>query len=308
MAWRKTLVGAIARGSAALVLAAMLSGGRAAADPVALVATQAPNPASSFTLDFDFGAFVETVSAQITRTDFELEIDADLGTAQFAQYKQYVDPLILPGGFSTGNIRVEVVPGSSSGTLNVLTGEFTTEELYAVYFDGDLSAFQLTSPVVLPSASAGTVKLSALLGGDVLMAWAGTSQLPNPFVPSTFISFKYTCEVTAAFAPEPVTLLQLAMIPHVVNLDLPVGIENSLLSTLDAALISVDAGRNRSAANTLNAFVKQIEAQRGRKVSGGDADGLVSDAKAAIMLLRAGITVGSQQAVDIAPGKMRNVR
>ena len=290
MVWRKTVVGAIARGSAVFVLAAMFSGGRAAADPVALVATQTPNPASSFSLDFDFGAFVETSSAQISQTDFELEIDADLGTAQFAQYKQSIAPLILPGGFSTGNIRVEVVPGSSVGTLNVLTGVFTTEELYAVYFDGDLSAFHLTSPVVLPSTSAGTVKLSALSGGDVLMAWAGTSQLLNPFDPLTVISFKYTCEVTADFAPEPVTLLQLAMIPHVVNLGLPVGIENSFLTKLDTALISVNAGRNRNAANSLKAFVNKVEAQRGKKISDVDADGLVSDAEATIVLLRASVS------------------
>ena len=287
MAWRKTLVGAIARGSAVLALTAVLSGGRAAADPVALVATQAPNPASSFTLDFDFGVFVETVSARISQTDFELEIDADSGTARFAQYEQTIDPLILPGGFSTGNIRVEIVPGTSGGTLNVLTGEFTTEELYAVYFDGDLSPFHLTSPVILPSASAGTVNLSALSGGDVLMAWAGTSQLPNPFDPTAAIPFRYTCDVTAAFAPEPLTLLQLAMIPNVVNLGLPIGIENSLLTTLDAALISVDSGRNRNAANSLSAFVNKVEAQRGKKISDVDADGFVSDAEGAILLLGA---------------------
>src|SRR3990172_10280026 len=196
MELHKTLIGAIAPGSAAVVLAAILSGSRAAADPVALVATQAPTPASSFSLDF--GAFGGVSSAQISQTDFELEIDADLGTAQFTQYQQSVAPLVLPGGFSTGNIRVEVVPGSSAGTLNVLTGEFTTEELYAVHFDGDLSAFHLTSPVVLPSTSAGTVRLSALTGGDVLMAWTGTSRLPNPFDPATYIPFTYACSVTAA--------------------------------------------------------------------------------------------------------------
>lgn len=287
IAWRKSLVGAFARGSAAFVLAALISGGPAAAAPVALVATQAANPVSSFTLEFDFGAFVETVSAQITQTDFELEIDADLGTAQFARYDQFVNPLILPGGISTGNIRVEIVPGTSAGTLNVLSGEFTTEELYAVHFDGDLSAFNLTSPVVLPSASAGTVKLSALTGGAVLMAWAGNSQLPNPFDPAAAIPFRYTCDVQAVFAPEPVSLLQLAMIPQVVNLDLPVGIENNLLTTLDAALISVNADRNRNAVNFLNAFVSKVEAQREKRVSDVDADALVSDAVGTILLLEA---------------------
>jgi hypothetical protein len=306
MAWRKTLVGAFSRGSAALVLAAIFSGGRASAHPIALMAGQAPTPASSFSLDF--GVYGGIASARISQTDFALEIDADLGTAQFAQYEQTVAPLILPGGFSTGNIRVEVVPGSSTGTLNVLTGEFTTEELYAVHFDGDLSAFHLTSPVVLPSTSAGTVKLSALSGGDVIMAWTGTSRLSNPFDPTTYIPFSYACSVTAAFAPEPLTLLQLAMIPQVVNLGLPVGIESSFLTKLDTALDSVLAGRNRNAANALNAFVNKVEAQRGKKLSDVDADGLVSDAEATIMLLRAGITVRSQQAVDIAPGKMRNAR
>ncbi|MEK7994435.1 MAG: PA14 domain-containing protein, partial [Planctomycetota bacterium] len=182
---------------------------------------QAPTPASSFSLSFDFGAFVETSSARISQTDFALEIDADLGTAQFTTYQQSVDPLILPGGFNTGNIRVEVVPGSSRGDFDKLTGEFNTSELYAVHFDGDLSMFHLTSPVVLPSTSAGTVTLTALTGGSVIMAWAGTSQLPNPFDLSTFIPFRYTCAVQAAFAPEPVTLLELALIPNVINLDLP---------------------------------------------------------------------------------------
>ena len=270
------------------------------------MAGQAPTPASSFSLDF--GAYGGIASARISQTDFALEIDADLGTAQFTQYQQFVDPLLLFGAFDTGNIRVEVVPGSSAGTLNVLTGEFTTQELYDVYFDGDLSAFNLTSPVRLPSTSAGTVTLTALTGGDVIMAWAGTSQLPNPFDPSTFIPFRYTCSVQAAFAPEPVTLLQLAMIPHVVNLGLPVGIENSFLTKLETALISVNAGQNRNAANSLNAFVNKVEAQRGKKISDVDADGLVSDAEATIVLLRAGVTTGSQQAMDIAPGKVRNAR
>jgi len=288
-AWRKTVVGAIVRGSAAFVLAAMLSDGRAVADPVALVATQAPNPVSSFTLEFDFGAFVETVSARISQTDFELEIDAELGTAQFAQYKQHIDPLILPGGFSTGNIRVEVVPGTSAGMLNVLTGEFTTEESYAVYFDGDLSAFHLTSPVVLPSNSAGTVKLSALSGGEVLMAWAGTSQLLNPFDPSAAISFKYTCEVTADFAPEPVTLLELALIPKVVNLIIPLRLETNLLNILDKALNFINANRELKAAITLGHFISVVESQRGRSISVADADALVSDAEATVVLLRASV-------------------
>lgn len=300
------MVGAFARGTTAIVLAAMLSGGRAAADPVALMATQAPSPASSFSLDF--GTFGGVASAHISQTDFALEIDADLGTAQFAQYEQTIAPLILPGGFSTGNIRVEVVPGSSAGTLDVLTGEFTTEELYAVHFDGDLSAFNLTSPVVLPSTSAGTVRLSALSGGDILMAWDGTSQLLNPFDPSTQISFNYTCAVTAAFAPEPMTLLELALIPNVFNLDLPRGLETNLMIKLERALNYVIVGRDRLAASTLGNFIRNVESQRGRVISDTDADVLVADAEGAIMLLQADIVTEAQKNLDISSGRPRNLR
>lgn len=308
MAWRDRFpaLRRMAHGGAAVVLAAVLTGGRASADPVALVATQPPTAASSFTLDF--GGFGGVASARISQTDLALEIDADRGTAQFTQYLQFVDPLILPGDFSTGNIRVEIVPGSSAGVLNVLTGKFATEELYAVYFDGDLSAFDLTSPVYLPSASAGTVNLSFLRGGDINMAWVGTGQLINPFEPSTFITFEYTCAVQTAFAPEPVTLLQLALIPNVINLSLPLGLENSFLTTLESALESINVGRNRHAINALNTFIRKVEAQRGLNISDPDVDLLVSDAEGTILLLGTGVTTAWQPTLGIDNGQERNVK
>ena len=308
MAWRESFPVSrlMARGSVAVVLAAIFSGGRATAEPIALEATQAPTPASSFILDF--GPYGGVASANISRTDFSLEIDAGLGTAQFAQYQQSVDPLILPGGISTGNIHVEVVPGTSSGTLDVLTGQFNTEELYAVHFDGDLSAYHLTSPVILPSASAGTLTLSALTGGKVSMAWAGTSQLTNPFDPTTFITFNYTCAVQAAFSPEPVSLLQLALIPNVVNLDLPRGLETNLTNKLEQALNYVNAGWDRRAANTLDTFIRKVESQSGKHISDADADALVDDAEGAILLLGTNQTLGTREALAIIPDKHGNSR
>ncbi len=269
--------------TAVLALAAMLSGGRAAAAPVAVVAQQTPALPSSFSLDFGF--FGGVSSAQISQTDFELEIDADLGTAEFRQYDQFVAPLTLPGGISTGNLRVEVVAGSSSGEFDSLTGEFTTEELYAIHFDGDLSAYGLTSPVFLPGESSGVVSLSALAGGDIVMAWDGTSQLPNPFDPLSTIPFSYTCHVRAAFAPEPVALVQLAMLPNVLNLNLPEGLEAMLLSTLDKALSSMVDGQNTKAASTLTRFIQRIQNQGNGIIPAADADSLISDAEGAIDLL-----------------------
>lgn len=269
------------------------------AAPIAVIGEQVPAATSSFTLDF--GLFGGVASARIAQTQFALEIDADLGLARFENYDQQIDPLTLPGGFSTGNIRVEIVPGSSEGSFNDLTGEFETEELYAVHFDGDLSAFQLTSPVILPSSSAGTLTVDALAGGNVNLSWRGVSELINPFDPSTVIQFSYTCSVDAAFSVDAPTLVRLALVPEVLNLGLPEGLESSMVTKLDVSLNQVLAGNNRAAANSLGAFIHQVEAQRGNKLDDEIADLLISDAEAAIALLRG--TLITSDVRPTAPGR-----
>jgi hypothetical protein len=283
------------------VTSAALPPGAASGEPISLFGEQSPVRTSSFSLDF--GALGGVSSARIAQTQFALEIDADQGLARFENYNQQVEPLTLPGGFNTGNIRVEVVPGSSNGTFNDLTGEFETSELYAVHFDGDLSAFQLTSPVILPSTSAGVVTVQALEGGNVNLEWSGVSELLNPFDPSSFIQFTYTCSVDASFSPEPTTLVRLALVPDVINLELSAGLESSLLSKLDVALQNVLTGNNRAAANNLTAFVRQIQAQRGDKLDEDAADLLISDAQGAIFMLRSGVVAASREVPATPLGK-----
>lgn len=290
MAWRESFpaLRMFSRGGVAFVLAVVLTGERASADPIALMATQAPTPASSFSLAFP-AAYGAPSDASISQTNFSLEIDAPSATARFTQYDQSVEPLTLLGYYNTGDIRVAVQPGTSHGTLNVLTGEFITQEVYDVYFDGDLSDFGFESPVSLPAVSVGTVKLSALTGGEVHMVWEGTYPLPNPYDPSTFIPLQYTCEVHSTFAPEPVTLLELALIPNVVNLPLPLKLERSLLYKLNLALTYVNSGESEQAASNLEDFIRSVQLQRGRGISDANANVLVSDADAAILLLKNGL-------------------
>ena len=64
--------------------------------------------------------------------------------------------------------------------------------------------------------------------------------------------------------------------------DLPRGTENSLTSSLDAAISSLDSGNDETAVNQLNAFINKVEAQRGKKISGEDADALIAFAQAII--------------------------
>ncbi|MCG3128586.1 MAG: hypothetical protein CHACPFDD_03475 [Phycisphaerae bacterium] len=183
--------------SSAVALAAVLSAS-ALADSRFLAAQQDFQEISTFTLDFgDVGG---TSEAQISQTQFVLQFDAAAGTARFVDYDQQIEPLLLFGMFDTGDITVTIVPGSSSGTYNPATGEFTTTEYYEIAFEGDLSMFGLTSPVVLPSTSSGVVTFETPGTGRIRQAWAGEGELGNPNDPENPISFTYTCNVNTVFS------------------------------------------------------------------------------------------------------------
>lgn len=192
--------------AAAAVFAFMATS--AQATPTPLYATQDPTVPSSFTLDFgdEFGPR----TANITTTNYTLEIDSPAGEAAFVDYFQTVEPLILPGGFSTGDITVRVVPGSSSGVYDGITGEFSTSEFYEVSFTGDLSMFGLESPVYLPSTSQGQINYQSPHAGTISMAWSGQGVLMDPSDPDNQLVFTYTCAVNTTFIPEPASLALLA--------------------------------------------------------------------------------------------------
>lgn len=187
------------RAFAVLACAGLLLTAGASAQSRRLHATGDPNVASSFVLDFgDFG----NTTANITQTYMTVDIDAATGGAALVNYSQKVEPLILPGGFSTGHIRVEIVPGSSSGEYDPVTGVFSTTEFYAIYFEGDLSAFGLQSPVYLPGNSVGVIDFETGKSGTLAMQWDGLGQLDNPFDPQHPITFEYVCSVNAVFGPQ----------------------------------------------------------------------------------------------------------
>jgi hypothetical protein len=142
----------------------------------------------------DFGQMGGIAEAEVADTQFLLKLDRVRDTAAFLRYHQHVDPLILPGGISTGDITVTVVPGSSRGKI-YSDGTFKTEEDYSIAFTGDLRPYGLTSPVILPAESAGTIRFETAETGRVELIWNGEGQLENPFNPGTFIPFTYQCRV-----------------------------------------------------------------------------------------------------------------
>ncbi|MEK6797468.1 MAG: hypothetical protein AABZ12_00730 [Planctomycetota bacterium] len=270
-----------------LMLATTTALGAAAivsAEPIRLGAAQDQSQASTFS--FNFGELGGVASATISDTNLAISVDPKLGTAEFVEYKQNIAPLLLPGGFNTGAIRVEIVPGSSTGLFDGATGVFTTKEQYAIHFEGDLSAFGLTSPVILESASSGTVNVLSALDGSVQLDWSGEGELANPFDPETAIAFTYTCDVNTAFAPTPEVMVDIALIPYVSNLSLPRGFANALLAKLDSASAAIAEGRENLAARNLNAFVNKVEARAGHSIDVADAAVLIDAAEGTITLLQ----------------------
>ena len=193
------------RGFSSLCTAAMLlvigaGSAQVCARPVPLPNLQNRQASSSFTLDF--GALGGVATADITSTYIRLIVDPDAETARFADYVQFVDPIILPDGSNTGRITV-VIEEPKMGTFDRATGLFTIpDNEYVIYFEGDLSSFDITSPFRLPSTSNGVVEFNTAASGETRMEWAGVSALPSPFQPGEFIAFNYTSSMNGSFTLE----------------------------------------------------------------------------------------------------------
>ena len=193
--WSKGLVLA----SAGLLVAA------AQAADSRLFAEGVPSPVSTFSLMFD-GYQTDAV---ISQTEYTLAVEPDTGTATFSEYYQEAGSLTLPTGVpdqfvQTGDLTIEIVPNSSSGWFNSASGDFETNDLYAVYFTGDLSAFGITSPFVLPGVSRGNINDTSgnLSSGSIEMIWDGEGSLPPGAPPEQAIAFTYQCHVNAEYADD----------------------------------------------------------------------------------------------------------
>jgi hypothetical protein len=80
-----------------------------------------------------------------------------------------------------------------------------------------------------------------------------------------------------------------ALTDLVESMNLPVGIENSLVSKLEGALTSLEKGNAKAAINKLNAFINEVEAQRGKKITELEADQLINGANWIIHSIEAGV-------------------
>ena len=90
--------------------------------------------------------------------------------------------------------------------------------------------------------------------------------------------------------------LLLSSLPDCIEgMDIHKGIKNSLIAKVDAAYAALERGMIHTAVNILQAFMNEVEAQSGKKLSDGQAERLVSLVSAIIDSLYGG--------VDLAPGR-----
>ena len=258
---------------AIVALVTLMTSAGARAESITMSAGASLDSPSSFTLDF--GTDLGRSTGHISFMDIELEVDPDSGTARFVRYYQEVEALTLPGGLSTGAMVIEIVEGSSSGTYNEMTGIVDTVDEYAIYFDGDLSAFGLQSPVILPSTSLGTVVASAVTGGTITLDWAGFGQLANPFDPNNPLTFEYTCSTNATFESDAYTTVRIGLLPSVLGLRIPAANESRLIRDLDTVLSYLNRGYDSLGAYWLQRFANDVDAMSPNPISANIANQLI---------------------------------
>ncbi len=285
-AWRVAMLTCVALGGLSAAASAQWDHGGPRPQAISILTNEHPFSPGSFTLTFDDFGF-ET-SSGITSTQFTLRVDKLKRTARFVEYLQHVEPLILPGGFSTGDITVEIVEGSSTGTYDPLTRTFTTSEQYAIHFTGDLSGFGLTSPVILPSSSGGAISIDPVQGGGVTMDWDGRGELVNPFDPPNTLKFAYRCQVNTVYPAAPDNLLAVGLSSDVMQLQLSQPIEQVLMFPLNYSLLQVQHGKKVLAVLGLRRFEHRVNLLRGWAIAEADADALISSAEEIISLLLGG--------------------
>ncbi len=96
------------------------------------------------------------------------------------------------------------------------------------------------------------------------------------------------------------------LIALVRGMNLHKGIENSLISKLRGAKAALERGQQHVAINKLNAFINQVKAQRGKKVTEDQADELIAYANGIISALGANAAPAKQRRLS-SEGKLASI-
>ncbi|NQV33756.1 MAG: hypothetical protein HQ515_13770 [Phycisphaeraceae bacterium] len=143
-------------------------------------------------------------------------------------------------------------PGNAALTAAVLA-----PNTYTAHYGWDEWPSQKSVPITLVGGQkyyTMSLHKEGVHGGGVCVAWQGPDCPERAVIDGEFLS-------AYELAPEKTQQL----IKKIVALDLPAGIENSLVSKLENAINSLETGQDNAAINKLEAFINQVKAQRDKK-------------------------------------------
>jgi hypothetical protein len=153
---------------------------------------------------------------------------------------------------------------------------------------GVLGYYQIVPNTIIGPAAGQTLRWSQ---SDVTTLFHSLGSTKAGESISTTVSYDYmilgfTDIVVSAISLIPAAPTPAEMVENlnetVQSYDLPHGIENALLAKLNAALAALTAGDEAAARDSLQAFLNQVAAQAGKKITQAQADELTAAAQAII--------------------------
>jgi parallel beta-helix repeat protein len=173
---------------------------------------------------------------------------------------------------NTVSNNVRGVNFENSSDNQIYNNNFIDNGIQANVYNGSGNVFNMDKPI-------GGNYWSDLTGPDV----DGDGFVDNPYI---FSGGQDNLPWVCQDGWENGCLVQ-QLVAQVKELGLAQGIENSLEATLKAAARALDNHNVVAAINALEAFINEIEAQRGKKISDAVADALIAAAQEIIYLLMA---------------------
>lgn len=168
------------------------------------------------------------------------------------------------------------------GTWHLIVGQWDPTGMY-LYVDGRLDNSN-TLAVNLGVYEGGGARAGTIYWNGLFSNWF------NGLVDELQI-FDHAlapADIAAAFnACRPVQTIS-DLMQQVAALELSRGLKQSFLAKLGAAQRSLDNGRNGPAVEQLQAFINEVEAQRGKALTNAAADAMVSSASGLIAVIQAG--------------------
>lgn len=176
-----------------LLFATLVVCSPAAAEPVVLKSffdsTVGPN---HYEVNFPPQLGGGTIFMPIVGGSFELETDAEAGTARILSWSQEITPIDI-FGMSTGDILVTVDTAQpTEGTYNPIDNSFEVTGTFSITFDdSQLQQVGFFSPIALTATERGTIYGAGSIGTVRMFLEGGGSVAGS--------GFTYTCRTSARF-------------------------------------------------------------------------------------------------------------